>query len=87
MCANGEGGPKDLPAAYQYFALAADAGVPRAAIRFAQLTLDAPPGVVTDRARARHYVSIVVRGPQKDPTVAPTRDDMTEGNALLPRLR
>lgn len=82
MYVNGEGGPRDITEAYRYFGRAAEAGVPRSAVRYAELTVNPPAGLVTDRARARRFIDDVRAGRAVDPNCRPTADDVARAATL-----
>jgi TPR repeat protein len=83
MCADGVGGPQDLLEALSYFGRAAVAGVVKAALRYAELTVN-PKGLLTvDRARAEDYLTRAIGDPPIDVACRPTREDRTKARQLL----
>jgi TPR repeat protein len=87
MCEKGIGGPVDVDNAYYYYALAVDAGVVKAAIHYARMSADPPPGIRAERGRAVSYLNRVINGPAIDPNCRPSADDLTDARRLLALLR
>jgi TPR repeat protein len=86
MCAEGVGGPREPATALEYFGIAAEAGVVKAALRYAQLTVSPPPALMVDRAQAEQYLVRATADPPIDPACRPTTGDRVEARRLLSYL-
>jgi hypothetical protein len=76
MCRNGQGGPVDVANAYIYYALPAQAGVAKAAIHYAEMSLTPPDGLVA-------YLETVVNGPLIEPESRPTAAEIADARRML----